>query len=84
MSDLVGNTPARAGGRRAPLLVGQIGDHTVERFLLRQEVGCDGGKIVHRSAFGSRGRPRTSSPMMLRWITNVPPPTVKAGEKRNP
>lgn len=84
MSDLVGNTPARAGGRRAPLLVGQIGDHAVERFLLGQEVGCDGGKIVHRSAFGSRGRPRTNSPMMLRWIANVPPPTVKAGEKRNP
>src|SRR5439155_5825816 len=28
---------------------------------------------ISRSTCGSRGRPRTRSPMMLRWISSVPP-----------
>ena len=30
------------------------------------------------------GNPNTRSPMMLRWTSEVPPPMVRAVEKRNP
>ena len=37
----------------------------------------------HELTAGSRGRPSTTSPMMLRWISSVPPPMCIAIEPRS-
>src|SRR4051794_22509 len=36
-----------------------------------------------REGYGSLGRPSTRSPMMLRWISEVPPAIVRLRAKRN-
>src|SRR5918994_7912282 len=48
--DLVGHAPARAGGRQAPLLVGQARDDCVERLLLGAQVAGhlgERGTVAH-------------------------------------
>ena len=46
--------------------------------LVDREVGG------RHAGLGSRGRPRTISATMLRWMANVPPPSVSAGANRKP
>jgi hypothetical protein len=66
VTDLIGHDPPRAGGGELPLLVGEPGEHIVERLLLTGEVDHD----VDSEAFGAvaphRGGPYQSS------VTSIP------------
>ncbi len=48
------------------------------------EVRRDSAQVRPCSTLTSRGRPSTISATMLRCTANVPPPSVSAGENRNP
>src|SRR5690606_26437521 len=45
--------------------------------------GRPGAGYFLASTLGSRGRPRTFSPMMLRWIWELPPQIVSLRLKKN-
>ncbi len=77
--------PARAGVGVRPARSGIV---TVLQHRLAAPVTDDRGATGLRQlfcvagAFGSRGRPRTRSPTMLRWIWLVPPQIVSERLKK--
>ena len=69
-------TGPRASGE--PLLAGEL--HIGHQAL----AFCVSAQVFPCCTSGSRGSPNAISATMLRWIAQVPPPSVSAGENRNP
>lgn len=66
-----------------PLISGRAHVLRAHRATLLDDLGLPGTQDFFCSTFGSRGRPSTLSPTMLRWISAVPPQIVSEREKKN-
>ena len=73
--------PGATGSRGVAALRNHGGHHASRALRPRSRAPAAPGQDV--GGFGSRGRPRTRSPTMLRWISAVPPQIVSDREKKN-